>query len=135
MARKLAGKSKSEIVLRYARDAAEAALELERIRKFKIAFVDRVLTLGCVEPPIPYGSLTKSIRHLELVIVGKASLEEPVDPLASMPPKGPLRTAEALRRALPELVKLDRYEARAIGRRNHAIRQLTENRFSKENNF
>ena len=127
LARKLAGNTRSEIVLRHARDAAEAAVELERIRKFKISLVDRVLAVGSVEPPIPYGSIAKSLRHLELVIAGKASLEEPVDPLASMPPKDPLRTAEAVRRALPELVKLDRYEARAIGRRNHAIRQVTRN--------
>jgi hypothetical protein len=32
--------------------------------------------------------------------------------------------AEAIRRALPELLKIERYEARAIGRRNSAIRAL-----------
>jgi hypothetical protein len=125
LVRKLAGKTRSEIVLRYARDAAEAALELERIRKFKIALVDRVLAVGSVEPPTPYGAITKSIRRLKLAIAGKIPLEEQVDPLESMPPKEPLRTAEAVRRALPELVKLDRYEARAIGRRSRAIRLLS----------
>ena len=134
LARKFVGKTRSETVLRYARDAAEAALELERIRKFKIVLVERVLALGSVGPPIPYGSFTKAVRQLELVIAGKALMEEPADPLATLPPKEPLRTAEALRRALPELIKLDRYEARAIGRRNHAIGKITENSsFSKNN--
>ena len=34
------------------------------------------------------------------------------------------RTARALRRALPDLVKLDRYEARALARRNQALGAL-----------
>jgi hypothetical protein len=41
-----------------------------------------------------------------------------------MPPPGPERLAEAIRRALSELVKLDRYEVRAVARRNRAFRAL-----------
>lgn len=135
LARKFAGKTESEIVSRCARDAAEAALELERIRKFKIALVERVLALGSVEPRLPYGSLTSAVRQLKLVIAGKALLETPADPLATLPPNDPLRTAEALRRALPELIKLDRYEARAIGRRNRAMRQIIKSSIYTEYNF
>ena len=43
-----------------------------------------------------------------------------------MPTEEPERTAEALRRALPELVKLDRYETRAAARRDRAIRQIVK---------
>lgn len=119
LSRKIAGRSKSKIVLRYARDAAEAELELARIRQVKVALVERILALGVPKPAVPS---VKYVRHLELVVVGKATLEEP------MPSGEPERTAEALRRALPELIKLDRYEARAFGRRDNAIRQITRTR-------
>ena len=40
-----------------------------------------------------------------------------------MPPQEPQRTAEAVRRALPNLLRL-RYEARAVTRRDRAIRSI-----------
>jgi hypothetical protein len=43
-----------------------------------------------------------------------------------MPEEEAQRTAEAVRRALPELVRLTRYERRAAGRRERAIRRLTQ---------
>jgi hypothetical protein len=42
-----------------------------------------------------------------------------------MPSEELERTAEAVRRALPELIKLDRYESRAAARRDKAIRNIT----------
>ena len=48
-----------------------------------------------------------------------------IDPTATLPTQ-PGRTAEAVRRALPELTKLDRYEARAVARRDRAIRQIVK---------
>jgi hypothetical protein len=41
-----------------------------------------------------------------------------------MPEPEPDRTLEAMRRVMPELVKLVRYEKRAAGRRDRAIRQI-----------
>ena len=49
-----------------------------------------------------------------------------IAPLATMPTEEPERTAEAVRRALPELAKLDRYESRAVARRDRAIRQIVK---------
>jgi hypothetical protein len=43
-----------------------------------------------------------------------------------MPTEKPARTVEAVRRALPELVRLNRYERRAAARRDRAIRNLTQ---------
>jgi hypothetical protein len=40
--------------------------------------------------------------------------------------KGPITSEDALRRALPGLAKLDRYESRAISRRDGAVRKLLE---------
>ena len=44
-----------------------------------------------------------------------------VDPLPALPSEEPGRTAEAVRRVLPELIRLQRYEARAVTRRDRAI--------------
>ena len=43
-----------------------------------------------------------------------------------IPEEEPARTAEAVRRSLPELVGLQRYERRAAGRRDRAIHRLTQ---------
>ncbi len=48
-----------------------------------------------------------------------------VDPLPAMPSQEPQPTAETVRRALPDLLKLYRYEARAVTRRDRAIRAIT----------
>jgi hypothetical protein len=47
-----------------------------------------------------------------------------VDPLPAMPSEEPQRTAEAVRRILPDLIKLHRYESRAVARRDRAIREI-----------
>jgi len=49
-----------------------------------------------------------------------------IDPSATLPTEEPGPPAEAVRRALPELTKLDRYEARAVARRDRAIRQIVK---------
>jgi hypothetical protein len=51
-----------------------------------------------------------------------------VDPSTDMPTSEPGRMAEAVRRALPELGKLDRYETRAAARRDRAIREIIRRR-------
>jgi len=54
------------------------------------------------------------------------------DPLATMPTQEPERSAEAIRRELPELTKLNRYETRAVARRDKAIRALSARRITSE---
>jgi hypothetical protein len=58
------------------------------------------------------------------------SVHARIDPLATMPTQEPQRTAEAMRRALPVLIKLNRYEARAVSRRDRAIREIVKIRSS-----
>jgi hypothetical protein len=45
----------------------------------------------------------------------------------------PERTAEAIRRALPELVKFDRYESRAAARRDRAVLEIFKKSSYKSN--
>jgi hypothetical protein len=49
-----------------------------------------------------------------------------VNPSGPMPPGGDERAAEGMRRALPDLRKLDRYERRAFKAKQEALRKLAE---------
>jgi hypothetical protein len=134
LARLIAGDSKSEIVLDHARAAAQAELDLARVRQVKIALIKSVAALGALDAPQDIGAVVKAWLYLELALAGTAprgrppAIKEPVDPLATMPAEEPGRTAEAVRRALPELLKLDRYESRAVARRDRAMREIVKRR-------
>ena len=58
-------------------------------------------------------------------MLARGEVPRRINPLATMPSEEPERTSEAIRRALPELIKLVRYESRAAARRDKAIRQIT----------
>jgi hypothetical protein len=107
LAHQIAGKSKREGVLQHARDAAEAELELTRVRKVRTEWIDEMLLHGALKaqhvPGIPD-------------LVPSATSQEPE------------RTGEAVRRALPKLVKLDRYETRAAARRHRAMLEIIRSR-------
>jgi hypothetical protein len=51
LARKIAGGSKSEIILEPARAAAQAQLDLARVRRAKVALIKSISALGALEPP------------------------------------------------------------------------------------
>jgi hypothetical protein len=52
------------------------------------------------------------------------NMPEQVEAAATMLPAKPERLAEAVRRSLPELLKLERYERRAAAIRERAIRTI-----------
>jgi hypothetical protein len=131
LARKIAGDTKDEVILQYARAVAQAELDLARVRRAKVALIQRVSALGALVdegPEILAGSVREHIRFLKAVLRGEAALPEPINPAATMPPKEPERSAEAVRRVLPELIKLDRYERRASTRRDQAVRDIATGR-------
>src|SRR6266567_3577909 len=65
-------------------------------------------------------------RHgLAARMMSSFELDKQISSPEPMPLLEPERSAEAVRRSLPELVKLDRYEHRASSRRDRAIRELT----------
>lgn len=133
LARKIAGGSKNEIIREYARAAAHSEFDLARVRQVKLALIERVSAFGALDAPQVLGPL-EEMRYLRSIFLGRAPpvLPERVDPVATMPTQEPERTAEAVRRALPELVKLDRYESRAVSRRNRAIREIVKRRSSRD---
>ena len=124
LARKIDGNSKNEIILEHARTAAHAELDLARIRQVKVALIERVSALGSLATPQVFGSAAQRSRDLKSILSCRSppALPQRIDPLATMPTEEPERTAEAVRRTLPELAKLDRYETRAAAQRDRSER-------------
>lgn len=131
LAQQIAGASTERLVRELAREVAIATFDLARVRRVKTALIQHELTLGSAEPPGP-ASWKPERRFCEVALRVNTwpPLLTPGGPSETMPSDDE-RTAEAMRRALPELLTLDRYEARAIGRRNRAVRSLLEMKASK----
>lgn len=104
-------------MLERARAVAQAELELARVRRAKVALIERASAFGELDPP----QLTRAgfIRLLNAVLRDRDI--ESIDASATMPSQEPDRSAEAVRRVLPDLRKLDRYERRAAARRDLAV--------------
>jgi hypothetical protein len=133
LARRIAGNCQPATVLEFARIAAEAELDFARARRAKAALIERAGALGGLKPPKHFRSLMQEVRWcqaMDLWLRGlrptKPPAPMPIDPLASMPVGEPDRSAEAVRRVLPELVRLDRYENRAASRRDRAFREMSK---------
>jgi len=138
LARQLAGEAEDIIVLEHAREAAQAELERRRIRRVAVAQIERVSAFGRFDVAKIFRTHADEVAWVVQHYLGGAIRKAPpkfaaVDPLPPMPPKGPARTMEAVRRTLPELLRLGRYEARAIKRRHRAIRNLVLRRMELQN--
>ena len=130
LARKIAGDTEDEIVLERARAFAQAELELARARRAKIALIERASAFGELDSP----QLTATrIGHLNALLRGRET--KPIDGSAAMPSQEPERSAEAVRRVLPELRKLDRYERRAAAQRDRAVLELSDRRKCVDHNL
>ena len=101
LVREIAGNTENAIVLERARAIAQAELDLARVRRAKVALIERASAFGVAA--------------------------------ATMPSHEPNRSAEAIRRVLPELRQLDRYERRAAAQRERAVRNLYDRRKSWNN--
>ncbi len=107
LVREIAGNTEDPILLERARAIAQAELELARVRRVKVALIERASAFG--EP------------LFNAFVRGRPIVPKPADSSATMPSHEPDRSAEAIRRVLPELRKLDRYERRAAARRDRAV--------------
>src|SRR5262245_23142736 len=124
LVREIAGDSEDTIVLERARAIAQAELDLARVRRAKVALIERASAFGELDPPRFATTVTRVIRFLNAFYPGRVALPKPLDSFATMPRQEPDRSAEAVRRVLPELRKLNRYERRAAARRDRAVRNL-----------
>jgi hypothetical protein len=125
LARRIAGDTKDQLLMHHALTIAEAELELARVRRAKVALIQRVCAFGTLERAdvlIVEGFALKHPQVLKILAGRRITKLQPwIDPAATLPDQEPDRTAEAIRRVLPELVKLDRYERRASSRRHKAV--------------
>ena len=87
------------------------------------------MAIGVAARPFP--TRAGFIRLLNAVLRDKDI--ESIDASATMPSQEPDRSAEAVRRVLPELRQLDRYERRAAAQRERAVRNLYDRRKSWNN--
>jgi hypothetical protein len=128
LARHIAGDRADQIALELAHDAAAAELELARVRRVRTALIERMAALGRFDVTklfqSPKDEAAWIMQHYFGATLWKGRPKFAVDPLPAMPAQEPARTAEAVRRMLPVLLKLHRYESRAVTRRDRAIRAI-----------
>jgi hypothetical protein len=124
LARKIAGDTEDPILLERARAVAQAEFDLARVWQAKVALIERASAFGELGPPRILSSVTRIIRFLHALDPSRVILPKPIDASATMPSQEPDRSAEATRRVLPELRRLDRYERRAAARRDRAVLDL-----------
>jgi hypothetical protein len=110
-ARAIAGDSKSSLKYAWGRAVAEAEYELARVRQAKIGYIALFAEVRGIHPPRAVQSLVDNGQSF----------------LSRMPTEEPDSFAEALRCALPKLLKLDRYERRAMSKLHRAIRNVIGN--------
>jgi hypothetical protein len=130
LARKIAGCGADAVSLEVARAVARAEFELAQIRRVRVALIARMAEFGELEVPDPLRTCRDVIRSLTSIDRGRPC-DLPTPP--SVPSTEPERSAEAVRRALPELLKLDRYERRATARRDRATRHLIARKMPTNN--
>ena len=130
LARKIACCGADAVSLEVARAVARAEFELAQIRRVRVALIARMAEFGELEVPDPLRTCRDVIRSLTSIDRGRPC-DLPTPP--SVPSTEPERSAEAVRRALPELLKLDRYERRATARRDRATRHLIARKMPTNN--
>jgi hypothetical protein len=128
LACRLVGDGADAATLELAREAAEGMLELARVRRAKVALIAGVSAFGRLDAPKIFASKRDEVGWVAQHFLGARLRKSPpkfaVDDLPDMPTEELQHTAEAVRRALPALIKLQRFEARAAARRDQAIRTL-----------
>jgi hypothetical protein len=125
LVREIAGDTKDPFMLQRARTIAQAELDLARIRRAKVALIERARAFGELDPPQLFKSVGQVVRFFEALDRGRLILPKRSDPSATMPSQEPYKSAEAVRRVLPVLRRLNQYERRAAARRDRAVLDLS----------
>ena len=125
LVREIAGNTRIPITLERAREIAQAELDLARVRRAKVALIERTRAFAAADRP--QVSVSQVDEFLKATVErGSATVPAPTDSAPMVPPQDPDQSAEAVRRVLPELRKLDRYERRAAARRDRAVLDLSK---------
>ena len=100
------------------------------MQRVGVAFIERTAAFGRLEQRKLFRTIKDETAFMVLYFLGgrlgKIQPKCAVDPLPAMPTEEPARTTEAIRHALPDLLRLNRNERRAAARRDRAIRRLMQ---------
>jgi len=123
LVKRMAPGSTDQDLLHWAAVAAGAHLELARIRQVKCDIIGRMAQFSALEPAALFRARAAKMRFL------KSLFDDPLRKLksiASLPtPSEADCDAEAVQRLLPELRKLNRYEARAHASWDRALGEVS----------
>ncbi len=108
LARKIADASTDTIVLEAARAAAQAEFDIAQVRRVKVVAIEQMRAVGAFVAVPTSLTRRKTKASIPLAKAGAAAEPECMD--------------EAVWEALPQLLKLDRYERRAMARLSHSLR-------------
>jgi hypothetical protein len=108
--------------LESARGAARTYLELAHIRQIKADIIQRMLDFGAVEPEELMRARRAEGRYMRALLRRQFQKPERLKPVEV--PSETERQAEAVRRLLPELRKLNRYEARTYAMLDRALSEV-----------
>jgi hypothetical protein len=126
LAHRISGDVASDAVLGQARAAARAHIYLARIRALKTEIINRTFLFGALVLRPRFRSLAAEIRYVKEQPFDRPLKWPPrIDPLGPMPSDETERMDAALRRSLPELRNLYRYERRAITERDRALSEIS----------
>ena len=107
---RMIGDAEDADALAAARAAAEAELELARVRRVRIALIERAIVFGRSKRPkvfkSPKDEAAWIMQHYWGVTLWKNRPKFADDNLPEMPTEEPQRTVEAVRRIIPDLLKL-----------------------------
>jgi len=110
-----AGEKPHSARLELARIVAEAEMTLDRVRTARVDLVNQAAACTSASRATDIGQNIDRISK-------RARVADPQPPIAA--DGAPRNEAGAFLQVLPQLVKLDRYEQRALSRRKRAIRSL-----------
>src|SRR5258706_5618755 len=108
--------------LESARSAARAYLELAHIRQIKADIIQRMLDFGAGEPEELMRARLAESRYMKALLRRQFQKPERLKPVSV--PSEAEREAEAVRRRLPELRKLNRYEARTYATLDRTLSEV-----------
>lgn len=123
LAREIAGIDANAEVEELARRVAEAQIDLRRVRRARHQFLSNNLD-------DPYYESRANMRA-KMAVIGKLlrpnAPETPIEAMmkfVTSAPQGPQKFATILSQEFRQIVRMDRYERRALSRRRRAIRDL-----------
>jgi hypothetical protein len=125
LAHLVVGPNADEETLEQARSVVRAQLDLIRIREIKRDLLERVYRVGMADAPPLFRSCAAQIRYvMHQPFDRPLRWPERFDRSGPMPSDKDERVAETMRRLLPELENLNRYERRAFKAKQRASSKL-----------